>query len=111
DLVVHVIANALFTQGNLGAGETSRSVANDGGHIESGDASLWISTKPANAPFTTVSSSDWASNVINGVAIVVHGTGLTAPTISGIPNQFTMENTTLTAIPFSVDDFDTALSD
>jgi len=73
DLVVHVIADALFTRGALGSGETSRSIANDGGHQQDGDASLWISTKPGNAGATTVSSSGWASRVINGVAIVVHG--------------------------------------
>jgi hypothetical protein len=73
DLVVHVIANALFVRGILGTGETSRSIANDGGHPQDGDASLWISTKPGGAGATTVSSSGWASRVINGVAIVVHG--------------------------------------
>jgi hypothetical protein len=73
DLVVHVIADALFTRGSLGAGETSRSIANDGGHQQDGDASLWISTKPGASGSTTVSSSGWAPRVINGVAIVVHG--------------------------------------
>jgi hypothetical protein len=73
DLVVHVIADALFVRGTLGSGETSRSIANDGGHQADGDASLWISTKPGSAGTTTVSSSGWASRVINGVAIVVHG--------------------------------------
>jgi len=73
DLVVHVIANALFVRGVLGSGETSRSIANDSGHQQDGDASLWISTKPGNAATTTVSSSGWGSRVINGVAIVVHG--------------------------------------
>jgi hypothetical protein len=73
DLVVHVIADALFVRGMLGGGETSRSIANDNGHQQDGDASLWISTKPGNAGTTTVSSSGWASRVINGVAIVVHG--------------------------------------
>ena len=73
DLVVHVIADALFTRGALGSGETSRSVANDGGHQADGDASLWISTKPGGASTTTVSSSGWASRVINGVGIAVHG--------------------------------------
>jgi len=84
DLVVHVIADALFVRGTLGAGETSVSVANDGLQKTSpgdGDASLWISTKPGAAPTTTVSSSGWpaspapAPRVINGVAIVVHGAG------------------------------------
>jgi hypothetical protein len=73
DLVVHVIADALFVRGMLGGGETSRSIANDNGHQQDGDASLWISTKPGTAGTTTVSSSGWASRVINGVAIVVHG--------------------------------------
>jgi hypothetical protein len=73
DLVVHVIADALFVRGILGGGETSRSIANDGGHQQDGDASLWISTKPGNGGTTTASSSGWASRVINGVAIVVHG--------------------------------------
>jgi hypothetical protein len=73
DLVVHVIADGLFVRGMLGAGETSRSIANDGGHQQDGDASLWISTKPGAAASTTVSSSGWTSRVINGVAIVVHG--------------------------------------
>jgi hypothetical protein len=73
DLVVHVIANALFVRGVLASGETSRSIANDSGHQQDGDASLWISTKPGNAATTTVSSSGWGSRVINGVAIVVHG--------------------------------------
>ena len=81
DLVVHVIADALFTRGVLSSGETSVSVANDGTNTApgNGDASLWISTKPGTAPTTTVSSSGWASSpspaprVINGVAIVFHG--------------------------------------
>ena len=73
DLVVHVIADALIVRGTLGTGETSRSVANDGAHPADGDASLWISTKPGELPSTTVSSSGWASRVINGVAIAVHG--------------------------------------
>jgi len=73
DLVVHVIADGLFVRGTLGIGETSRSIANDGGHQQDGDASLWISTKPGGGGSTTVSSSGWASRVINGVAIVVHG--------------------------------------
>jgi hypothetical protein len=73
DLVVHVIADALFTMGTLGNGETTRSVANDGIHQDMGDASLWISTKPGEPSSTTVSSSGWASQVINGAAIVVHG--------------------------------------
>ena len=89
DLVVHVIADALFTRGALGPGETSRSIANDGGHQQDGDASLWISTKPGNAGTTTVSSSGWASRVINGVAIVVHGaTGMaSANTARGVPQR------------------------
>ena len=65
DLVVHVIANALFTRGSLGSGETSRSIANDGGHQQDGDASLWISTKPGTAGSTTVSSCGWAPRVGN----------------------------------------------
>jgi hypothetical protein len=72
DLVVHVIADALFIRGTLGDGETSRSVANDGIHQADGDASLWIATKPGEPGSTTVSSSGWASRVINGAAIVVH---------------------------------------
>lgn len=74
DLVVRVIADALIVRGTLGNGETPRSVANDGAHpVEGGDASLWISTKPGELLNTTVSSSGWASQVINGVAIVVRG--------------------------------------
>jgi hypothetical protein len=75
DLVVHVIADALFVRGTLGTGETSRSVANDGLHQADGDASLWIATKPGELVSTTVSSSGWTSfsQVINGAAIVVHG--------------------------------------
>jgi len=73
DLVVHVIADQLITTGTLGSGETSRSLANDGKHAPTGDASLWISTKPGANGSTTVSSSGWASFVINGVAIPVHG--------------------------------------
>jgi hypothetical protein len=72
DLVVHVIADGLFIRGTLGDGETSRSVANDGIHRADGDASLWIATKPGEPGSTTVSSSGWASRVINGAAIVVH---------------------------------------
>jgi hypothetical protein len=74
DLVVHVIADALLTRGTLGSGETSVSIANDGNHPIDGDASLWISTKPGSSGSTTVSSSGWASRVINGVGIAVHGT-------------------------------------
>lgn len=73
DLVVHVIADALFVRGTLGNGETSISVANDGIHQADGDASLWVSTKPGELLSTTVSSSGWASRVINSAAIVVHG--------------------------------------
>ena len=74
DLIVHVIADQLVITGTLGSGETSRSLANDGKHSPpSGDASLWISTKPGASGSTTVSSSGWASFVINGVAIAVHG--------------------------------------
>jgi len=74
DLVLHVIANALFTRGNLGSGETSISVANDGFHTQDGDASLWFATKMPASASTTVSSSGWASRVINGVGIAIHGT-------------------------------------
>jgi hypothetical protein len=73
DVVVHVIADALFVRGTLGDGETSRSVANDGIHQADGDASLWIATKPGEPGSNTVSSSGWTSRVINGAAIVVHG--------------------------------------
>jgi hypothetical protein len=73
DVVIHVIADALFVRGTLGDGEISRSVANDKAHQADGDASLWIATKPGEPGSTTVSSSGWASRVINGVAIVVHG--------------------------------------
>jgi len=74
DFVVRVIADALIVRGTLGNGETPRSVANDSAHpVEGGDASLWISTKPGELLNTTVSSSGWASQVINGVAIVVRG--------------------------------------
>jgi hypothetical protein len=110
DLVVHVIADRLFTRGTLGDGETSRSVANDGGHIQDGDASLWISTKPGEPSSTTVSSTDWASSVINGVAIVVHGGGPAPPTISQIANQFTPVNTPTQPIAFTVGDPDAPAS-
>jgi chitodextrinase len=73
DLIVHVIADALLVRGSLGDGETSVSVANDGLHPADGDASLWLSTKPGGGPSTTVSSSGWASRIINGVAFAVHG--------------------------------------
>jgi putative Ig domain-containing protein/IPT/TIG domain-containing protein/VCBS repeat protein/fibronectin type III domain protein len=82
DLVLHVIADALFVRGNLGDGETSIAVANDGltkSGPGDGDASLWASTKLGGSPSTTVSSSGWASSpspaprVINGVAIALHG--------------------------------------
>jgi chitodextrinase len=61
----------------------------------SGDASLWISTKPGESGSTTVSSTNWASGVINGVAIVVHGRGADAqaPTAP--------ENLTATAVSSS----------
>jgi hypothetical protein len=68
-----VIADALVTRGSLGPSETSLAVVNDGQHPADGDASLWISTKPGQNPTTTVSSSGWASRVLNGVAIVLHG--------------------------------------
>jgi fibronectin type 3 domain-containing protein len=73
DLVLHVIADALYVTGTLGPGQTSIVRANDGQHQESGDASLWFSTKPGASPTTTVSSSGWASRVLSGVAIVLHG--------------------------------------
>ena len=74
DLVVHVIADALLIRGNLGPGETSLSVVNDGLRPEAGDASLWISSKPGTDPTTTVSSSGWwLASVMNGVGIVLHG--------------------------------------
>jgi len=70
DLVVHVIAPSLTAQGTLGAGETSRSWANDG----SDDASVWFSTKAGGASSTTVSSSGWASTFpIQGIAFSVLG--------------------------------------
>jgi len=74
DLVLHVIADALFTRGTLSSGETSISVANDGFHTQDGDASLWFATKTPSSSSTTVSSSGWASRVINGVGIAIHGT-------------------------------------
>ena len=74
DLVLHVIADGLFTRGTLGSGETSISVANDGFHTQDGDASLWFATKSPSSSSTTVSSSGWASRVINGVGIAIHGT-------------------------------------
>ena len=84
DLVLHVIADELYIRGVLGSGETSRSVANDGKHVQDGDASLWISTKPGGDSSTTVSSSGWASYVINGVAMVVHGfVGVSPPPVAG----------------------------
>ena len=75
DLVVHIIADALLTRGTLSAGETSRSVANDGKHPQDGDSSLWISTEPGGSPTTNVGSSGWATRVMNSAAIVVHGFG------------------------------------
>jgi len=74
DLVLHVIADALFTRGTLSNGETSIAIANDGFHTQDGDASLWFATKAPSSTSTTVSSSGWASRVINGVGIAVHGT-------------------------------------
>jgi hypothetical protein len=73
DLVLHVIADQLIVTGTLGSRETSVSVANDGHHPPTGDASLDISTKPGASGSTTVSSSGWASFVINGVGIAIHG--------------------------------------
>ena len=73
DLGVHAVADALIVRGTLGNGETPRSVANDGAHPADGDASLWVSTKPGELSSMPVSSSGWASRVINGAAIVVHG--------------------------------------
>jgi chitodextrinase len=73
DLVLHVIAEALDVRGTLGPGETAVALANDGMHPLSGDASLWIATKSGQQPTTTVSSSGWATRVMNGVAIVLHG--------------------------------------
>ncbi len=94
DLVVHAIADAYFIRGNLGLGETSSSIANDGLQKSSpgdGDASLWISTKPGSAPTTTVSSSGWPSSPapapspMTGVAIIVHSAGadVQSPTAPG----------------------------
>jgi len=80
DLVLHIIAEALVTTGTLGPGETSLVIANDGGHPQDGDASLWFSSKPGASPTTTVSSSGWASRVINGVGIALHGTIAAGPT-------------------------------
>jgi chitodextrinase len=95
DLVVHIIADRFYVLGTLGSGETSRSVAQEGHHPTSGDASLWISTKPGESGSTTVNSTNWASGVINGVAIVVHGRGADAqaPTAP--------ENLTATAVSSS----------
>jgi chitodextrinase len=74
DLVVHVIADAVYLRGNLGAGETEIVRVNDGAHQASGDASLLISTKPGQVPATTVSSSGWwLPRILSGVAIVLHG--------------------------------------
>lgn len=83
DLVVHIIADASFVRGTLSSGETSVSIANDGLQKTSpgdGDASLWVSTKIGQASSTTVGSTGWPSSpapaprVVNGAAIVVHGT-------------------------------------
>jgi len=109
DLVVHVIADRLLTRGTLGPGEASRVVANDGFHPEDGDASLWISTKPGAELVTTVSSSNWSSSILNGVAIVVHGPG-PGPTISNLADQQTPINTATPPIPFSIADADTPFS-
>jgi hypothetical protein len=79
DLVVHIIADRFYVLGTLGSGETSRSIVQEGHHPTSGDASLWILTKPGESGSTTVSSTNWASGVINGVALVVHGSGSDAP--------------------------------
>jgi hypothetical protein len=74
DLVLHVIADGLFTRGTLSTGETSISVANDGFHTQDGDASLWFATKAPTSTSTTVSSSGWGTRVINGAGIAIHGT-------------------------------------
>jgi hypothetical protein len=76
DLVVHVIANGRDNVGgSLGPGETSRAIVND--TFFKNDVSLWISTKPGEAPTTTVSSSGWDPNsiarILNAVAFVLHG--------------------------------------
>jgi hypothetical protein len=112
DLVVHVIADELYVRGTLGPDETSRSIANDGKHVADGDASLWVSTKPGQSPGTTVSSSGWASYVINGVAIVVHGTydqTLTGITVTPATASVAMGGTqTFTAT--ALDQFGVALA-
>jgi len=72
DLVVHIVAAAVTAPGTLGAGETSRSLANDG----SDDASVWITTKPGGASTTTVSSTGWANTFpIQGIAFSVKVAG------------------------------------
>jgi hypothetical protein len=105
DLVVHVIADALFIRGMLGPGEVSVSVANDGLQKSStgdGDASLWLSTKSGASPGTTVSSSGWASSpppaprVINGVGIVVHGVGASDTTPPAIAVTSPVDGAVLT---------------
>ena len=58
-----MIANALVVMGTLG----------NEAHPADGDASLWISTKLGKISSTLVSSSGWASQVINNAAIVVRG--------------------------------------
>jgi hypothetical protein len=82
DLVLHIIADALFVRGTLSNGEASVAVANDGlpkSGAGDGDASLWIASKPGSSPITTVGSSGWpgspapAPRVINGVAIPIRG--------------------------------------
>lgn len=72
DLVCHVIANSLTSKGTLGAGETSRSIADDG----SDDASIWFTTKNGGAGTTTVSSSGWTATwPVQGIAFAVMGAG------------------------------------
>ena len=57
------VADALVIMGTL----------DNGAHPADGDASLWVSTKLGKLWSTLVSSSGWASRVINNAAIVVRG--------------------------------------
>lgn len=66
DLILHAIASGLQVVGALGAGETSRIVANEAGKD---NASILVSTKAGAAGTTTVSSTGWASSVIEGLGL------------------------------------------
>lgn len=88
DLVVHIIASSLTARGTLGAGETSRSIANNGTDI----SSLWVSTKAGAASTTTVSSTGWANTfALEGVAFSVMAAG-TAETYTLFTDTYARSN-------------------